>query len=175
MDSDRLSIIEWALRIAEVTAQRSEDPHRRVGAVAVNHENRIVATAYNGLMPKFDVQMDFWEDRDDRLRFMIHAEQNLCSLFKRGEVKFVALTTQPCSSCLLSLLASGVKEVFYREPYDRDGKSTEIARFYGILLQHVPCEGTEHIQPGDMIHCPGYGFLEFGGQTEKVTIDEDNS
>ncbi len=37
----RLSWAEYALKIAETAAERSEDPHRKVGACALNHQNMV--------------------------------------------------------------------------------------------------------------------------------------
>jgi dCMP deaminase len=130
----RLSIDEYALQLAEVAAKRSEDPYQQVGAVALSKENRIIATAYNGVAPKFQVLDGFWDNRDFRLLYMLHAEQNLCSLFTRGEVETVATTLCPCSTCMTLLIAHGVKRVIYREEYGRDNKAHVIASFYKVDL-----------------------------------------
>ena len=136
----RIDIVEYALQIAEVAAKRSEDPFRKVGAVAINDENRIIATGYNGLIAHFQADRSVWKDRDVRRSIMIHAEQNLCSLFRRGEAKMVAVTTCPCSDCVRTLLAHGVSQVYYREPYETDDGGIAIAKFYGLSLIHKPNE-----------------------------------
>ncbi|MBU6327525.1 MAG: deoxycytidylate deaminase, partial [Verrucomicrobia bacterium] len=93
-------------------------------------------TAYNGLAPGFDAPPGFWEDREKRQKFMLHAEVNLCSLFKRGEAKLVATTTMPCTACMQTLCAYGVKQVYYRDIYHQSD-APEIAETYGILLAQV--------------------------------------
>ena len=135
---ERINIIEWALQIAEVTASRSEDPYKKVGAVAVSHENRVIATAYNGLAPGVNAPPKFWEDRDKRLPYMIHAEQNLCSLIKRGHASFVAMTLSPCGDCLKLLCAHGIQRIYFREFYQRDQSAMKIAEFYQLTYCHVP-------------------------------------
>ena len=40
---------EYALEIARVASLRSEDPHRKVGACALNHQNMVIGVGYNGL------------------------------------------------------------------------------------------------------------------------------
>ena len=90
---DRLGIPEYAMALAHVASLRSEDPFRKVGAAALDRDNRVIGTAYNGLAPGFDPPPGFWDDWDDRQKFMLHAEINLCSLFKRGEARLVATTT----------------------------------------------------------------------------------
>lgn len=133
--STRISIVEYALQLAEVASRRSEDPFRKVGAVALTDENRIIATGYNGLPPAFVANEELWKDRDFRRDLMIHAEQNLCSLFKRGEVKMVAVTTMPCSFCLRTLIAHGVSQVYYRMPYEHDDGAIAIAKYFGIHME----------------------------------------
>ena len=78
----RISWEEYALRIAQVASLRSEDPYKQVGASALDWSNRIIGVAYNGLAPGIDVDETFWEDRNRRRPYMIHAEVNLLSLFK---------------------------------------------------------------------------------------------
>jgi len=132
--ANRISIEEYALSLAAIAAKRSEDPYRQVGAVALTPENRVIATAYNGLSPGNVVGPAFWEFREIRLPYMIHAEQNICSLFKRGEVNLVAITTMPCSHCILTLAAHGVKQVIYINEYERDDGAIKIAQFHHVKL-----------------------------------------
>lgn len=129
----RLTIPEYAMALAHVASLRSEDPYRKVGAVAIDFDNRVIGTAYNGLAPGYDAAADFWSDRDERRKYMLHAEVNLCSLFTRGNVKLVACTTKPCTSCMQMLCAYGIKEVYYRDDYP-ESEAEAIACRYGIQL-----------------------------------------
>ena len=67
---------------------------------------------------------------------MLHAEVNLCSLFKRGEAKIVATTTMPCTACMQTLCAYGIKEVYYRDVYQQSD-APEIAETYDVKLMQV--------------------------------------
>jgi dCMP deaminase len=129
----RLTIPEYAMALAHVASLRSEDPFRKVGAVAFDFDNRVIGTAYNGLAPGFNAKSDFWIDRDDRRKYMIHAEVNLCSLFTRGNVKLIACTTMPCTSCMQMICAYGVREVYFRDDYP-DSEAIAIAELYAIQL-----------------------------------------
>lgn len=131
--ASRLSIPEYAMALAHVASLRSEDPFRKVGAVAIDFDNRVIGTAYNGLAPGYNADPDFWADRDARRKYMLHAEVNLCSLFTRGNVRLVACTTKPCTSCMQMLCAYGVKEVYFREDYP-ESEADAIAKRYGIQL-----------------------------------------
>lgn len=132
----RLTIPEYAMALAHVASLRSEDPFRKVGAVAIDFDNRVIGTAYNGLAPGYNADPSFWQDRDARRKFMLHAEVNLCSLFTRGNVKLVACTTQPCTSCMQMLCAYGVREVYFRDPYP-DSEAAAICERYGIHLERM--------------------------------------
>ena len=136
MSSDRLSIPRYAMALAHVASLRSEDPYRKVGAAALDFDNRVIGTAYNGLAPGFDPPVGFWDDREARQKFMLHAEVNLCSLFRRGEVKIVATTTMPCTACMQTLCAYGVKEIYYREVYQASD-APEIAALYGVTIERI--------------------------------------
>lgn len=133
----RLSISEYAIRLAEVASLRSEDPYLKVGAVALTPEKRVIATAYNGLPKGYEASEKFWKDRDARLLYMVHAEQNLCSLIKRGQANIVAVTCFPCPSCMMLLIAHGIEMVLYRHEYERDERAHLIVAKYGIKIEKV--------------------------------------
>ncbi len=133
---DRIAIPEYVMALAHVASLRSEDPYRKVGAAALDHDNRVIGTAYNGLAPGYDAPEGFWDDRDKRQKYMLHAEVNLCSLFKRGEAKIIASTTLPCTACMQTLCAYGVKEIYYEEEY-MASDAQEIAKVYGVKLLQV--------------------------------------
>ena len=120
--SSRLPIPQYVMTLAHAAALRSEDPYRKVGAAALDADNRVIGT--------------FWASRDERQKYMLHAEINLCSLFRRGEAKVVACTTMPCTSCMQALCAHGVKTIYYCEPYDKS-EAPAIASLYGVELIQV--------------------------------------
>ena len=129
----RISIPEYAMALAHVASLRSEDPYRKVGAVAIDFANRVIGTAYNGLAPGFNPPHGFWDDRAARQKYMLHAEVNLCSLFTRGTVKLVAVTTQPCTSCMQMICAYGIKEVYFRDIYEAS-EAPAVASIYSVSL-----------------------------------------
>lgn len=135
MSAPRISWEEYALRIALVASMRSEDPFKKVGACALDNNNRVIGVAYNGLASKKEADKDFWKDRDQRRPFMIHAEANLLSLFKRGDCNLLACTLLPCSSCATMIAAYDIKRVIYTETYNQDIKALDIFKFYGISCQ----------------------------------------
>ena len=138
--SSRISWEKYALEIAKPVSLRSEDPHQKVGACALNSSNMVVGVGYNGLASGKEVDLGFWLDRDDRRKYMIHAESNCLSLCKKDEVDILAVTLLPCSFCATMIAAYGVKTVVYEDEYERDQESKIIFDFYGIDLM----QGDRH-------------------------------
>lgn len=133
----RISWEKYALKIAEVASLRSEDKFVKVGSCALDHSNRVIGVAYNGLASGIKVDDLFWEDRDARRPYMIHAEVNLLSLFKRGECSLLACTLLPCSCCASMIAAYGIKKVVYKDTYFRDDKALDIFKFNGISCEQI--------------------------------------
>jgi dCMP deaminase len=136
MFAARLSIPQYEMALAHVASLRSEDPWRKVGAAALDHDNRVIGTTYNGLAPGFDAPPGFWDDREGRQKFMLHAEVNLCSLFRRCEAGIVASATMPCTSCIQMVCAYGIREIYFRDIY-HVSDAPEIAALYGMKLQQI--------------------------------------
>lgn len=128
----RISWEEYAMSLAMVASVRSEDPYRKVGACALGYDNRVLGIAYNGLASKTTVPAEFWECRDERRPYMIHAEANLLSLIKKDECKLIALTCSPCTACASLIVSHNIKQVIYKDIYEKDLKGVDILNFYKI-------------------------------------------
>jgi dCMP deaminase len=131
-NTKRISWEKYAMKIAETAALRSEDPYMKVGACVLDKDNRIVGVGYNGLVAGINVPSTFWDNRDERRKFMIHAETNALSLIEKGKGITLACTLLPCGSCATLIAANGIKRVLYGELYKRDMSSLDIFKFYGI-------------------------------------------
>jgi len=134
----RASWEEYALKLAQTASMRSEDPYQKVGACALNKERMVLALGYNGLASGKNINKEtFWQDRDRRRKYMIHAEANCLSLCEKGAVDLLAVTLLPCSYCATMIAAHGVKSVVYKEVYKRDLDAINIFEFYGIELINI--------------------------------------
>ena len=85
----RKNRISWALELAQVAASMSEDPYKKVGAVAIRPDNSIAAVSYNGSPPNIEID---WSDRDERRQYVIHAEMNAMRFIKPHAVSYTHLT-----------------------------------------------------------------------------------
>ena len=134
----RLPWEQYALALAETASTRSEDPYQKVGACALGADNKVLGLGYNGLASGKRAHSLFWEDRDFRRPYMIHAEANCLSLFRSGECRLLAITLLPCSYCAALIAAYKIPEVIYKEPYEQDQKALDIFKFYDInLTRHI--------------------------------------
>ena len=131
----RISFTEMAVKFALDASLRSEDPHKKVGCCILNKEGRVLSIGYNGLLSKHQVKNNFWEDRDKRRKYVIHAETNALACISRYESPHLLVCTLlPCSSCAINIASHGIKEVVYIEEYAKDDLAKEIFDFYGIKL-----------------------------------------
>lgn len=129
----RIKIEDFAIRIAETAALRSEDPYKKVGCAILNKEKRFLSMGYNGVRPNQIVSANFWKDRDKRRVYMIHAETNALSCISRYQNPFlIASTLMPCSNCAINISSYGIKKVLYKEDYEKDMLAKKIFKFYNI-------------------------------------------
>lgn len=130
--------IIMAKEIGQRIAKTSEDPYKKVGAVVLGKDGRILSTGYNGLIQNKNVHNKFWINRDSRRSFMIHAEVNALSCISRyDDPYFIYVTLLPCGYCASLIACYGLKHVVYSENYDKDCSSKKIFNFYNIKYQKI--------------------------------------
>lgn len=115
-DKWRVPAGEWDkryLRIAREASTWSKDPRAGVGAVLVNRENRLVCTSFNGLPKSIPDDPEILNNREIKLRMIIHAELNAL-LFHSNDVTGYTIYSYPippCMHCASSIIQRGVKRV----------------------------------------------------------------
>jgi len=119
------------MSIAEVVAKKSKDPWHKVGAVILREDNSIASVGYNGF-PQ-GVEED-WSSREERSKYVIHAEQNALRYTQPGEGKTLVSTLLPCRDCLKTIAAYKIKRVLYKEIYKSDPIALEIAEKMGVTV-----------------------------------------
>lgn len=141
----RQSWDEYFLDIAEHVASRSTCIRRKVGAVAVDTNHRILGTGYNGApsgmahctketcirtiknIPS-GTQLDLCK--------AIHAEANIVlQLGEKLRGATLYCTTQPCTSCLKLLMGVGIKAIVWKQPYHDDYSSSLIQEYFGAPIE----------------------------------------
>ena len=133
-EPNRISWDEYALKLALVAAERSEDPYIKVGACALRLDKSVAGLGYNGAPAGINID---WSNRDERRKRVIHAEVNALRYVQPNECSLLACTLLPCNECLRMIAAYGIKNVFYYDDYEKDMSSVDLARQFNINLQKI--------------------------------------
>jgi len=116
----RLEWNEYFMSIALLASCRSPCSRLHVGSVIVK-ENRIVSMGYNGFIAGCSHTSHI---RDGHEQATIHSEINaITDCAKRGvslENSRIYITHYPCLNCFKSIVASGIKEIYYLNDYNND-------------------------------------------------------
>jgi len=111
--------ITFCMSVMNLLASRSRATRARVGCVIWHPQKRtIIGVGFNGTESGTDNTM---EKDGKTLETVIHAEENAlmkCSWWQlRKSILFV--THSPCLSCAMKIKKSGVRMVYYLEPYGK--------------------------------------------------------
>lgn len=118
---------EYFLFLAFNISLRSEDPDIKHGSVIVNQYHQIIGTGYNGPIKGSINHMIPLHIRDEKRKWMIHAEENSIlnstqNSSERGGGCTIYITGQPCNSCLQRIINFGIKKIVVA---DRVGSITD--------------------------------------------------
>lgn len=131
----------YALIIARAASMRSEDPYRQVGAAAFREDHSTISTGFNGAPQGIDID---WANREDRQKYVIHAERNCLNFVEKGECVLLACTTMPCMDCLREIAMKKIHRVIFEEVYLKNGvvsmeeEVRSLALHFGISLEQFP-------------------------------------
>lgn len=115
--------MSWFKKFIDATklvASWSKDRSRKVGAIIVNDDNRIIATGYNGMPIGVNDDVDSRHERPIKYLYTEHAERNaiysaaLSGISTKGTT--IVLMWFPCADCARGIIQSGIKEVKCKEP-----------------------------------------------------------
>lgn len=134
MSDDRPTWHEYFLAVADVVSIRADCRRRRVGAIVVSPEHRIIGTGYNGVrtgsegclqgacprgLLSYDQIAEFSDYSDPKSPgycISTHAEENAkqqAGLGCHGATMYV--TCQPCPACFKAIRNSGLDFLIYRD------------------------------------------------------------
>ena len=112
----------YFLRLALEAARMSKDPNTQVGAVIVGPDREIRSTGFNGFPRGIEDSEERLNDRDLKLRIIVHAEMNAVLAAARvgipvkGCVLYLAATDAgglvwggpPCVRCTVEAIQAGI-------------------------------------------------------------------
>jgi dCMP deaminase len=115
------------LDLACLVARMSKDPSTRVGAVIVGPDREVRSTGFNGLPRGIADTPERLEDRDVKLRLIVHAEANAIlnaariGVSVKGCTLYLTATDSsndglvwggaPCTRCTVEVIQAGIAEV----------------------------------------------------------------
>ena len=144
--SERPTLDEYLLSVAETAAQRATCDRKHVGCVLAR-DGRILSTGYNGSLRHAPHCDDPPEAGGGHMMEAghcvrtVHAEANAVAHAARNGVATEGATAyasaSPCWQCFKLLVNAGIRRIVYREFY-RDERTLQVARDLGIELVHLP-------------------------------------
>ena len=133
------------LRLAKHYADWSKDPSRKVGAVIAKDKHQI-SQGYNGFPAGVEDAVERLQDREQKLKFVVHAECNAIYNAQGKDLRGSTLytTLYPCCECSKAIASVGIKRLVYADQLeDRPGAnfnveaSATILREAGIEVQQI--------------------------------------
>jgi dCMP deaminase len=110
------NIQKWDLRfleMAKLVSGWSKDPSTKVGSVITDKNHKVISIGYNGLPSKVPDYSSILENREEKYKFIIHAETNAILTAKTSVENCTVYTYPflPCTNCASMLIQSGINRV----------------------------------------------------------------
>lgn len=102
------------LRLAREVARWSKDPSTQVGAVIIDDKKRIVSVGYNGFPRSVKDDKELYNNRTQKYRRVVHAEQNAILFAGKSDFSNHTLYTYPippCPNCTPLIIQAGIEKV----------------------------------------------------------------
>ena len=113
------------LKLALVHSQMSKDPSTKVGSVIVGPDREILSAGFNGFPRGVADTIERLNDRDTKLKLVVHAEMNALLAAARTGMRlkgcslYLAATDEsgevwggpPCTRCLVEIIQVGIAEI----------------------------------------------------------------
>jgi dCMP deaminase len=132
-EEERISRGAYFKELIKLTSKRSSCHKKSVGAALVR-DNRVIATGYNGVLPKEKHSMGL---DVNGVTHTVHAEVNIIAFCAKNGISTegttLYTTLSPCEKCAEIIIQSGIKQVLYIEEY-RDDKGLIKLRENDILI-----------------------------------------
>lgn len=116
--------------MAKLVSTWSKDPSTKVGAVIVDSDNTVISVGFNGLPRRIQDTDQRLNNRDIKLKMIIHAEINAIITAKRP-LNGATIYTYPfmsCSQCAVLIIQSGIcRHISYKTDNERWKDSFDLA------------------------------------------------
>ena len=116
--------------MAKLVSTWSKDPSTKVGSVIVDSDNTVISVGFNGLPRRIQDTDQRLNNRDIKLKMIIHAEINAIITAKRP-LNGATIYTYPfmsCSQCAGLIIQSGIcRHISYKTNNERWRDSFDLA------------------------------------------------
>ena len=104
------------LPVAQAVASLSKDPSTKVGAILLDDDSNIRCVGFNGFARGVHDYPERLNNRETKLLYTSHAEQNLIAQAARMGVTtngctILVTALYPCTRCASSIIQAGIKKV----------------------------------------------------------------
>ena len=108
------------LQLAENIASWSKDPSTQIGAIAVGTKGQVLAQGYNGFPRGVEDRVSYYEDRETKYKYVVHAEMNVIYNATYNGVSLDGSTLYVsglpvCSDCAKGIIQVGISKVVMKE------------------------------------------------------------
>jgi dCMP deaminase len=102
------------LEMARLVSGWSKDPSTKVGAVIVRPDKTIASVGYNGIARGVKDTETRLGNRDQKLLYTVHAEQNAILSAKEplNGYSLYVWNIHPCAQCAASIIQTGIKNIY---------------------------------------------------------------
>jgi len=106
--------------LAERISSWSKDPSTKIGAIAVGAKGQVLSQGYNGFPRSVEDKLEYYEDRETKYKYVVHAEMNVIYNATYNGVSLdgatLYVTGLPvCSDCAKGVIQVGIKRVVMKE------------------------------------------------------------
>jgi dCMP deaminase len=100
--------------MARLVSGWSKDPSTKVGAVIVRPDKTIASVGYNGIARGVKDTETRLGNRDQKLLYTVHAEQNAILSAKEplNGYSLYVWNIHPCAQCAASIIQTGIKNIY---------------------------------------------------------------
>lgn len=106
------------VELAQIVASWSKDPSTGVGCILTDSRNRVISLGFNGLPHGIHDSRERLDDREKKLRLVIHSEENAIMFANQALDGCTAYVwpMPPCPRCAGKLIQVGITRVVSVEP-----------------------------------------------------------
>lgn len=132
---DYLTANERFMFNALLIAQRSKDPSTQVGAIIVNHDQRIISEGYNGMCDGVSDDMGLWgkgnpDNKMNKYMYVVHAEANAIVRAEQPCKGYTMYCTHfPCHECSKLIIQKGITKIVYNSEWGNNKDTGVVSRY----------------------------------------------